>query len=48
MPRDPKASAVAVDRIASVVIAIALVDEARLADRVATSTFVLVFIPIRD
>jgi pilus assembly protein CpaB len=45
--RDSKASAVTVDRIASVVIAIALVDEARLADRVATSTFVLALVGAR-
>lgn len=45
--RDARASTVAVDRIASVVIAIALVDEARLADRVATSTFVLALLGAR-
>lgn len=45
--RDPKTSAVAVDRIASVVIAIPLLDEARLADRVATSTFVLALLGAR-
>ena len=45
--RDGKTSAVAMDRIASVVIAIALVDEARLADRVATSTFVLALLGAR-
>jgi len=39
--RDPKAS-LTVDRIASVVIAIATADEMRFADRIATSTFVLV------
>ena len=42
-----RSSTVAVDRIASVVIAIALVDEARLADRVATSTFVLALLGAR-
>jgi pilus assembly protein CpaB len=45
--RDTRTSAMAVDRIASVVIAIALVDEARLADRVATSTFVLALLGAR-
>ena len=47
LPRDPRTSTVAVDRIGSVVIAIALVDEARLADRVATSTFVLALVGTR-
>ncbi len=47
VPRDAKMSTVAADRIASVVIAIALVDEARLADRVATSTFVLALVGTR-
>jgi pilus assembly protein CpaB len=47
VPRDAKMSTVALDRIASVVIAIALVDEARLADRVATSTFVLALLGAR-
>ena len=45
--RDAKTSAAVVDRIASVVIAIALVDEARFADRVATSTFVLALLGTR-
>lgn len=45
--RDPKTSTMAVDRIASVVIAIPLLDEARLADRVATSTFVLALLGAR-
>lgn len=45
--RDGRASTVAIDRIASVVIAIALIDEARLADRVATSTFVLALLGAR-
>jgi Flp pilus assembly protein CpaB len=40
MVRDPKAS-LSADRIASVVIAIATGDELRFADRIATSTFVL-------
>ncbi len=47
VPRDARMSTAAVDRIASVVIAIALVDEARLADRVATSTFVLALLGAR-
>lgn len=45
--RDAKAASMAVDRIASVVIAIPLLDEARLADRVATSTFVLALLGAR-
>ena len=45
--RDAKTSAIALDRIASVVIAIPLLDEARLADRVATSTFVLALLGAR-
>lgn len=45
--RDAKAASLAVDRIASVVIAIPLLDEARLADRVATSTFVLALLGAR-
>jgi Flp pilus assembly protein CpaB len=45
--RDAKASGGTIDRIASVVIAIAFVDEARLADRVATSTFVLALLGAR-
>jgi len=42
--RDAKPSAVAVERIGAVVIAIPLVDEVRFADRIATSTFVLVLV----
>jgi Flp pilus assembly protein CpaB len=42
VPR-PHDSAVAVDRIGSVIIAIAPTDEIRFADRIATSTFVLAF-----
>src|SRR5207245_7571175 len=41
-PRRPDATA-SVDRIGSVIIAIAPSDEIRFADRIATSTFVLVF-----
>lgn len=37
-----------VDRLGSVVVALPPVDELRVADRVATSTFVLVFIPVRQ
>jgi pilus assembly protein CpaB len=37
-----------VDRLGSVVVSLAPSDELRLADRIATSTFVLVFIPIRE
>jgi Flp pilus assembly protein CpaB len=38
----------AVDRLGSVVVAVAPSDELRIADRIATSTFVLVFIPTRE
>lgn len=41
LERDPKVATGLVDRIASVVIAVAAVDELRFADRIATSTFVL-------
>jgi Flp pilus assembly protein CpaB len=37
-----------IDRLGSVVVALAPFDELRVADRIATSTFVLVFIPIRE
>ena len=47
LQRDAKTSAGMVDRIASVVIAIPFIDEARLADRVATSTFVLALLGAR-
>ncbi len=40
-PRDAKSAAIVADRMASVVIAIAPGDEVRVADRIATSTFVL-------
>lgn len=43
-----RASGVAVDRLGSVVVALAPGDELRVADRIATSTFVLVFIPVRE
>jgi len=42
-----RASGVSVDRLGSVVVALPPGDELRVADRVATSTFVLVFIPTR-
>ena len=38
----------ATDRLGSVVVALAPSDELRVADRIATSTFVLVFIPVRE
>jgi Flp pilus assembly protein CpaB len=37
-----------IDRLGSVVVALAPSDELRLADRIATSSFVLVFIPTRE
>jgi Flp pilus assembly protein CpaB len=37
-----------IDRLGSVVVALAPSDELRVADRIATSTFVLVFIPVRE
>lgn len=40
--------AIATDRLGSVVVAIPAVDELRIADRIATSTFVLVFVPVRE
>jgi Flp pilus assembly protein CpaB len=46
-PRDQKNAALAGDRIGSVVIAIALVDEVRFADRIGTSTFVLALVGSR-
>ena len=39
---------VAIERLGSVVIALSPSDELRVADRIATSTFVLVFIPVRE
>jgi len=39
---------VAFDRLGSVVVALPPADELRLADRIATSTFVLVFVPVRQ
>ena len=43
-----RAAGSAGDRLGSVVVALPLGDELRVADRVATSTFVLVFIPTRQ
>jgi Flp pilus assembly protein CpaB len=45
--RDQKSAALAGDRIGSVVIAIALTDEVRFADRIGTSTFVLALVSSR-
>jgi Flp pilus assembly protein CpaB len=45
--RDQKTAALAADRIGSVVIAIALADEVRFADRIGTSTFVLALVSVR-
>jgi len=39
---------VALERLGSVVVAISPSDELRVADRIGTSTFVLVFIPVRE
>ncbi|HEX9495233.1 MAG TPA: Flp pilus assembly protein CpaB [Candidatus Limnocylindria bacterium] len=43
-----RASSVTIDRLGSVVVALAPSDELRVADRIATSSFVLVFIPVRE
>lgn len=48
LPGTARAGAASVDRLGSVVIALAPIDEVRVADRVATSTFILVFIPVRE
>ena len=45
--REQRSTAVSIDRIASVVIAIPFVDEARFADRLATSTFVIALLGAR-
>ena len=45
--REQKPGAVTLDRIASVIIAIPFIDEARLADRIATSTFVIALVGAR-
>ncbi len=51
-PMQPGASsrpgAAALERLGSVVVSLAPSDELRVADRIATSTFVLVFIPVRE
>ncbi len=46
-PTASRGSAASVDRLGSVVVALPPGDELRVADRVGTSTFVLVFVPIR-
>jgi len=43
-----RGTGLSVDRLGSVVVALAPSDELRVADRIATSTFVLVFIPVRE
>jgi len=48
LPTTARAGAASVDRLGSVVIALAPLDEVRVADRVATSTFILVFIPVPE
>ena len=48
LPTPARAGAASVDRLGSVVIALAPLDEVRVADRVATSTFILVFIPVPE
>ena len=48
LPGTSRSGAASVDRLGSVVVALAPSDELRVADRVATSTFVLVFIPVRE
>lgn len=45
--REPRGAAVSIDRIASVVIGVSLIDEVRLADRLASSTFVLALVGAR-
>jgi len=48
LPGTSRSGAASGDRLGSVVVALAPSDELRVADRVATSTFVLVFIPVRE
>ena len=48
MPASASRGAVSVDRLGSVVVALPPADELRVADRIATSTFVLVFIPTHE
>ena len=47
VPTASRAGAASIDRLGSVVVALPSGDELRVADRIATSTFVLVFVPIR-
>jgi len=47
LPTASRAGSASIDRLGSVVVALPPGDELRVADRVATSTFVLVFVPIR-
>jgi Flp pilus assembly protein CpaB len=47
LPTTSRGATVSIDRIGSVVVALPPGDELRVADRIATSTFVLVFVPIR-
>lgn len=44
----PRSGVSAVERLGSVVVSLPPGDELRVADRIATSTFVLVFIPVRE
>lgn len=46
-PTASRGGTVSVDRLGSVVVALPPSEELRIADRIATSTFVLVFVPIR-
>lgn len=43
-----RGTSVTIDRLGSVVVALAPSEELRVADRIATSTFVLIFIPVRE
>jgi pilus assembly protein CpaB len=44
----PRHGAAALERLGSVIVSLSPSEELRVADRIATSTFVLVFIPVRD
>jgi hypothetical protein len=48
IPASASRGAVSIDRLGSVVVALPPADELRVADRIATSTFVLVFIPTHE
>jgi Flp pilus assembly protein CpaB len=48
LPVAGRGATVAVDRLGSVVVGLPPIDALRIADRIATSTFVLVFIPTRE